>query len=159
MRVLPAKLGNNSTDRPSILHQLYSLYLFLLEELHIRECSDNILSDQLLQIIVLEESIPWTLKERGEVEKERETDREREGGREGGGERERERERDEYGIGSYQTQLPEMERTSSASDRGLLRVTSRLTSIAWGSIMCCRERGREIHNETRSQPELYMCTM
>ena len=41
-----------------------SLYLFLLEELHIRESSDNILSDHLLQVIVLEELIPGTLRER-----------------------------------------------------------------------------------------------
>ena len=59
----------------------HSLYLFLLEELHIRECSDNILSDQLLRVIALEETVPGVLGLGGMGG----------GGGGGGGERERER--------------------------------------------------------------------
>ena len=88
-----------------------SLYLFLLKELHIRESSDNILSDHLLQVIVLEELIPGTLRER-EREKEREREREREGGREGERERGRERGREKGGkrmnrVQGHQTHLSE----------------------------------------------------
>ena len=56
-----------------------SLYFFLLKELHIRESSDNILSDHLLQVVVLEELIPGTLRER-ERKRGRERERERGGG-------------------------------------------------------------------------------
>jgi hypothetical protein len=44
-------------------------------------------------------------------------------------------------VSSHLIKLSEL--TSSASERGLLRVTSRLISTAWGSIMCWRERERE----------------
>ena len=45
---------------------MYSLYIVLLEELYVRECSDHILPDHLLQFIVLEELVPWTLQRKSD---------------------------------------------------------------------------------------------
>ena len=47
-----------------ILHLHICIHSLLFEELHIRECSNNILPDQLFQVIVLEETVPRTLYKR-----------------------------------------------------------------------------------------------
>ena len=42
-------------------HINYSLNVVLFEELYVRKCSDDILTNQLLQVVVLKELVPGTL--------------------------------------------------------------------------------------------------
>ena len=48
----------------AICTRLNSLYLLLSKELHVRECSDDILFNHLSQFIILEELVPRALQER-----------------------------------------------------------------------------------------------